>query len=81
MFWSKKKWAVGVSYRGSDPQLEQFLTGIAAQHGGELATAAIADSDHGLDFNFSDRFAAALARYEMISLRPGVIAATLEPRV
>jgi len=79
MFWNKEKWAVGVSYYGNDPQLDGFLAGIAAQHGGRLEDVGAAHAH--LGFSFDDRLAADAARSEMLSVRPGVITAILEAGV
>jgi hypothetical protein len=81
MFWNKKKWALEISYPGLDPQLDGFLKLIAAQHGGRLSDSGIDHAHRDLEFDFHDRLEADVARSEMLSFRPGVIAAAaLEPR-
>jgi hypothetical protein len=79
MFWSNEKWAVGVSYPGSDPQLDAKLLAIATQHGGTRRVLGVSCRSCGLGFDFRTRVAAESARSEMLASRPGVIVATVQP--
>ena len=80
MFWSTEKWAVGVSYRGCDPQMDAMLVAIAVQHGGTRRPVGSSCACHGLGFDFRTRIAAESARSEMLAFRPGVVIATaLQP--
>jgi hypothetical protein len=76
MFWNREAWALGVSYRGNDPELDAALTAIATEHGGTPRRLAANPSHRDLGFNFRDRFSADVAREKMLAFRPGVIAAT-----
>jgi hypothetical protein len=76
MFWNRKQWALGVSYRGNDPQLDEALVAIAAQHGGAQRRVGAEQPYRGLGFEFGNRVEAEAARSEILALRPGVVATT-----
>lgn len=76
MFWNRKQWALGVSYRGNDPKLEAALVAIAAQHGGAQRRIGAAQPYRGLGFEFVNRLEAEAARSEILAFRPGVVATT-----
>jgi hypothetical protein len=80
MIWNREQWALAVSYRGHDPQLDMVVHAIAAQHGGKPRRVGVEQPYRGLGFNFSTRVAAEAARTEIMSFRPGVLSATnLQP--
>jgi len=80
MLWNREQWALGISYRGNDPQLDQAVTSIAAQHGGLPRNVNAEHPYRGLGFNFADRLSAESARKEILEFRPGVLSTTnLQP--
>lgn len=76
MFWNRKEWTLGVSYRGNDPHLEAALVAIASQHGGAPRRVGAEEPYRGLGFEFRDRLEAEAARSEILAFRPGVVSTT-----